>query len=128
MYAVLAMAVLGIAGLLMGGLLAAVARKTGKATGAARAVAIMLLIAVPLPFLVGTWGTHIGEAQVEEAVAAASEASKATLKAAGQSVSGIPQLFGLCTSMACLMPAALLCVLVAGKRESWQTAMDAEED
>ena len=121
--AVLAMGVLGTIGLLIGAILAITANKTGKAEGPARIVAIILILSVPLPFLIGAMGTMQGEAMTMEAVAHASPETQATLMAAGRSISGIPQIFGLCTSMACLLPAALICVMVAGKRESWQSAL-----
>jgi len=118
---VVAMGVLGAFGLLIGAALAITAKKTGKASGLARMVAIGLFLCVPLPFLTGAVGTMQGKTMTREAVAQASPETRSAMTAAGMSIAGIPQVFGLCTSMVCLLPAALICVILAGKRENWRS-------
>ena len=114
--AIFVLAVLGMLGLVVGAILAGIATKTGKGEGAARAVSIGLLLCSPIPFLLGVLGTMQANQQALAAMAVASVEIKGMILAAGHSVALIPRMVGLCTSMTCLLPAALLCVFVAGRK------------
>lgn len=113
--AVLTLSVLGGVGLLLATALALVSRMVPAAVSPARWLSVGLLLATPLPLIIGVIGTMDAEQMVAEAVSLASTESKDVLWAAGQSIAGIPKMFGFCSSMACLLPASLVCLLVGSR-------------
>lgn len=113
--AILALAAVGLLALAAAAILAAIAKSTGKAEGLARAIAIGLLLCVPIPFILGLIGTWTGTQTTLQAVEVASINIKDTILAAGLSIANMPKTLGLCSSMTCMLPAALLCTVLARK-------------
>ena len=70
--AILALAAVGLLALAAAAILAAIAKSTGKAEGLARAIAIGLLLCVPIPFILGLIGTWTGTQTTLQAVEVAS--------------------------------------------------------
>lgn len=114
--AIIALTVLGILALPVLGILSIIAKRTGKAIEVARTVSIAMLLCVPIPLIIGIVGTFSGVQSMETAVAVAPSELQNSLRASGLSVAMLPKMAGLCSSMTCMLPAALLCVFLVKKQ------------
>ena len=107
---------LGVLGLLLNAVLVVVAKKTGSAKSAARVLSVLLLLCSLVPILLGFAGSAYDHHLMEQALATVPVETQGGLRAAGTSVAMLPKMLGICSSMTCMLPAALLCVYAAGRR------------
>lgn len=125
---IMLLTLLGVLGLLVNAVLAVFAAKTGKAVTAARALSVLLLIGTLVPLLLGFAGTAYDHHLMERALVNAPDGTQEQLRAAGTVIALLPKMLGLCSSMTCMLPAALLCVYTAGRRAASLAEDDGLED
>ena len=123
---IMLLTLLGVLGLLLNAVLAVFAAKTGKAVTAARALSVLLLVCTLLPILLGYIGTAYDLHLMEQALVMhmLSAEESLSLRATATSTAMVPKMMGLCSSMTCMLPAALLCVYTAGRRAPSLTGAD----